>query len=201
MLSVYLSAFMPLTVTAERANSPHTPTAKILEFSLSRLMESLHKIEQKNERLTFENKALRESIHRLQKEKDILVAKKAERTGKLPNTYQSKKKERSERPVDTEERQARTQELILIFQHDIKELEDRKRVLEMTVSEQEFHDQKQTLLGREKRSAEDVLRAEKELRVLEKRNKKPLKKIEALKKEQNELADQVRELQKQVNLY
>lgn len=190
--------FTPIAIAAGSGYSSHTPTDKMLEFSLSRLKESVQKTTQKNERLAFENDMLRQSILDLRKLKETLLAKKAELLG-VPVAYRSRSETQFIGIVDMNAREQRTKELIDILQRDIKRLEEKIRILDDSLNEEGFHSHRKMLLERKDKSERTLREAEKQLEALKKRNMAPIGQIQALKATQNELAREAEGLQYKLN--
>jgi chromosome segregation ATPase len=186
---------LALTAAAEEEGLQHLSTGKILEFSLSSLKESLEKISQKNERLAFENEMLRKSINDLQREKEFLTGKKDALSGGLSAPEYEKKVLQPMKIADQVARRKRTDELINVFQRDIVRLKEEIRVLEDSLSGEEFNARRRMLLEKSQESKKNLVQAEKKLKFLEQENAVPGKKIEALQKEQDDLAQEVRSLE------
>lgn len=192
--------FVPLTMAAVGGRSEHTPTDKMLEFSLLRLKESAQKTMQKNERLSFENDMLRKSIQDLQRVKETLSMKKAELSGRI-DAYRPPEKIRFTEIVDIDGRRKRTQELITVFQHDVKYLEEKVRILNDSLNGEGLDSYKQMLLKKKKESEKNLSESEKSLKFLKKGNQGLLQKVDQLKGEQNGLAREIEILQNKINRF
>ena len=192
--------FVPLATAAGNERFEHTPMDKMLEFSLLRLKESVQKTMQKNERLSFENDMLRKGIQDLERVKETLSMKKAELSGR-PDAYRPQKKIPFTEIVDIDSRKERTQELIAIFQRDIRYLEEKIRVLDDRLSGKGFNSHKKMLLERKEKSGKNLLEAEKKFESLGKRNLGPIGQIKELKGTQNEQAREIEELQYRPNRF
>ena len=193
-LGCCLSAPSPAAAAGED-RLQHLPTGKILEFSLSSLKESLEKINQKNERLAFENEMLRKSIHDLQREKEFLLGKKDSLSGTASGFERDRKILRPLKSADLMAREKRTSELIDIFQRDIERLKDEIRVLEGSLSGEGFHARQQMLFDEIRKTEKDLIRVGKKLKLLEQKNEAPKKKIEVLQKEQRDLVQEIKRLE------
>ena len=192
--------FVPLGTAAGEVRSEHTPAGKMLEFSLLRLKESVQKTMQKNERLSFENDMLRKGIQDLERVKEALSMKKAELSGR-PDAYYPQKEIQFSGIVDIDSRKERTQELIAIFQRDIRHVEEKIRVLDDRLSEKGFNSHKKMLLERKEKSGKNLLEAEKKLESLGKRNLGPIGQIKELKRVQNEQVREIEDLQYRLNRF
>ena len=199
LISCY-GAFVPLATAAGNEPFGHTPMDKMLEFSLLRLKESAQKTMQKNERLSFENDVLRKGIQDLRGVKEALSMKKDALSGR-PDAYRPQKEIRFTEIVDIDGRKGRTQELIAIFQRDIKYLKEKIRVLDDHLSEEGFNSHRKMLLEKKEKSGKGLFEAEKKLKSLEKRNLGPRGQIGELKGAQNELVREIEELQYGLNRF
>jgi chromosome segregation ATPase len=191
--------FVPIAA-AGRGRSEHTPMDKMLEFSLSRLKESVQETMQKNERFSFENDMLLETIEGLQREKESLSMKKAELSGKL-SAYRPRKEPHFREAVDIDSRKERTQELIAIFQRDIRHLEEKVQALNNSLSEKGFNSHKKMLSEKKENGKKNLFEAEKRVNSLEKGNQRLLEEIGQLKNEQNRLASEKEMLQNRANRF
>ena len=192
--------FVPMATAASWDRSGHTPADEMLEFSLLRLKESVRKTTQKNERLSFENDMLRKGIGDLQRVKENLAKKKAELSGR-PGTYRLNREFRFAEVVDMDGRKRRTQELIAIFQKDIRNSEEKVRVLEDRLNEGGFNSRKKMLSERKERVGKDLIVAEKRLEALKKKNLGPLNQIEELTRVQTNLVREIDGLQYRLNRF
>lgn len=192
--------FVPMATAASWDRSGHTPADEMLEFSLLRLKESVRKTTQKNERLSFENDMLRKGIGDLQRVKENLAKKKAELSGR-PGTYRSNREFQFAEVVDMDGRKRRTQELIAIFQKDIRNSEEKVRVLEDRLNEGGFNSRKKMLSERKERVGKDLIVAEKRLEALKKKNLGPLNQIEELTRVQTNLVREIDGLQYRLNRF
>jgi len=186
--------FLPLA-TAGGRESQHTSTDKVLEFSLSSLKESMQKTMQKNDRLAFENDTLRKSIESLQQTRNILLTKRSELTGAPLSVYRPQDQTQLMGTADIEVRKQKTQELIRIFEQDIMQLERKIQDLRSLLREKQIDSDKKVWFKEKKESQKSLAKAEKTLRSLQKRNRAPLRDIEALKKEQEALIQNMRILE------
>ncbi|MBN1869970.1 MAG: hypothetical protein JW847_05275 [Candidatus Omnitrophica bacterium] len=190
----FCAACVSLAMAAGTSLSEHLPTNKMLEFSLTRLKESVLKIAQKNERLVFENDMLEKSIQGLQRIKAALMMKREELSG-WPGDDHFSGETRMTESMDDGKRRERTQELIDIFLRDNKYLEEKVQIQESCLSEQGFLAYRKSL-GEKKRQSEKSLRdAEKKLTSIQKRNLGPEKEIEELHRIQNDLMREISEIQ------
>ena len=190
---------MPTAMAANRERG-HTPTDKMLEFSLLRLKESVEKTTQKNERLSFENDMLHKGIADLQRVKEALSIKMAELSNE-PDAYRPPKETLFTGIADIDGRKERVQELITIFQRDISHLEEKIQVLDDRLNEKGPNSYRKTLLEKKEESGKNLLEAEKKLKSLEKRNFGPIKQIGELKGTQGELAREIEGLQHNLNRF
>lgn len=171
------------------------PTDKILEFSLSRLKESVDKTTQKNERLAFENEMLRHSIYDLQQERGFLSGKKDVLSqGLSASDYEKKRLEFIEQ-VQGGFRERRTYELISIFQQDIMQLRKEIHALEAGLDGEKFDARQRDLSRKAREGAKEVAWAEKKLKSLEQKNKNPKGKVRILQVAQGELVQEIEKLQ------
>jgi len=165
--------------------SKHISTGRILEFSLRNLKESLQATRQKNDRLSYENIALRKDIEDLQRMLEKLSLKKA----KWPNKPSTVHFQENRMPViedfDVKEREVRTNELITIFERDVLALQGEIQLLDDWLDHGKFNSQKQLLLDKKKESRETISKIEKRLKILDKRGKGPQRIIEKLESEKS----------------
>ncbi len=176
----------------------HMPTDKILEFSLSRLKESVDKTRQKNDRLAFENDMLRKSIHDLQRQKEFLFGKRTALSGNLKSSDYEEKRLRSIETANGENRQQRTRELINIFQRDIARLKEEVRIIEDSLEGKEFSALRQMFEEKSDKGKEALKQTQKRLRSLGQKNKAPGEKVAALKEEQNSLVREIENLERRL---
>ena len=186
---------MPLTIAADENRSRHMPMDKILEFSLSRLKESIQKTAQKNDRLVFENEILRKNIVDLQQEKEDLIRNISTLSGKRSQPYLQQRELQLMETTDPEGRKQRTLELIRIFQRDIGRIKEEVQILENSLDGREYNSHKHMLLERNEVSEKSLIQAEKQLKSLEHKNRAPTEKIRSLQVKQNELVREIKALE------
>ena len=188
----------PLEAATGREENQHMSTGQILEFSLSRLKESIDKTRQKNDRLAFENDMLRKSIHDLKRQKEFLAGKKAALYGGLPSSDYEKKRLQSIETGSVRNREQRTRELIDIFQRDIARLKEEVRIIEDSLEGKEFTARRQMFAQKADEGREILAQAQKKLRSLQQKNEVPEEKIKALKKEQGSLVREIENLERKL---
>lgn len=186
---------MPPVTAAQDGTSQHLPAGKILEFSLSRLKESMRKTMQKNERFAFENEELRRGILDLQRTRDALAARKAGLSGEPLPAVLRPRPARFAETVDIDKRGQKTQELAAILGQEIGRLQERIRVLEEAPDEKGFEAERRMLSGKKEESRRSLSRAEKKFKSLKKKNTALLRTIEALRKKQDALKRKIRALE------
>jgi len=185
----------PLEAATDGMGSKHISTGRILEFSLKNLKESLQKTEQKNDRLTFENAAIRNDIQYLKRMLKNLSFKKSELLGESPPPrYQENQMSLTE-ILNGGERERRTHELITFFEEDILALREEIQLLDDQLDQDRFSSQKQFLLDKTKESRKNYLEFEKRLKALDKASRGPQKTIKELEKRKNILEEKLVVLQ------
>jgi hypothetical protein len=184
-----------VAVASDGGISRHMPTDKMLEFSLSRLQESVEKTAQKNDRLAFENEILRKNIDDLLRQREVLAGKRSALVGGNARPYREEKETRLSEAIDPEGRKKRTQELLGIFQRDIARLSDEIRILENSLDGAAFNAHKRLLLEKKESTRKSFGQLEKRLQLLQQKNKAPAETVRLLKQEQTELVGEVRALE------
>jgi len=183
-------------LAAERGSvQRHIPVEKILEFSLSNLKESLEKTAQKNERLAFENETLRENIQDLQRKHNALIARKSELLGEPISMEETKSRVWPARDIDIQERAQRIHERIASFRRDILRLQDQNQILSDQLDKKRYQAKRGLMEEKAESGRRNLARLEKNIKVLKKRNKTPLRTIEALEKEKRSLERRINMLE------
>ena len=191
ILCVSWSGVLPSSATGERERSQHVPTGEMLEFSLSHLKESLQKIKQKNDRLTFENATLYDDIRYLQRVLQRLVARKTELVGESSSFRGQNSQELFMGTVEAQDREQRTKDLITAFKQDINGLEKEIQSLKSDMDSNSFDSEKRLLLERKQKGLNNVSKLEKNIKILVKKSRAPEKAIELLKNEKGALEEKM----------
>ena len=175
----------------DEGESQHISTGRILEFSLRNLKDSLQKTRQKNDRLSFENTALRKDIRNLKRMLEKLSRKKDKLLGK-PTTlrYQEDQIALGE-AFDVKERKMRVDELVAFFERDVLALQEDIRLLDNQLDQEKFKSEKQLLIDKKRESQESISKIEKRLKILDKKSMGPQRIIEELENEKSLLAQKL----------
>ena len=170
---------------ADEEESQHISTGRILEFSLRNLKESLQKTRQKNDRLSFENTALRKDIRNLKRILEKLSRKKDKLIGR-PSTLRYQENQIALAEVfDAKERERRVGELIAFFQRDVLALQEDIRLLDNQLDQDKFRSEKQLLLDKKKESQESISKIDRRLKILDKKSIGPQRIIGELENEKS----------------
>jgi len=166
----------PLEAATDGMGSKHISTGRILEFSLKNLKESLQKTEQKNDRLTFENAAIRKDIQQLEHMLKNLSLKKSELLGESPLPRYQEDQVLLTGNFNGGERERRTHELIAFFEEDIIVLREEIHLLDNQLNQDQFNAQKLLILNRKTESQQNYLDkssrgSQKTIKDLEKRKR------------------------------
>ncbi len=187
----FFGILMSPAIAAGGEMSQHAPTNEVLEFSLSRLKESMQKTIQDNECLALENEELRESVEDFQRVKAALVEKKDAISGRFQSSGYQQEKLRFTEFGRIKNRRERTRALIDIFKHDVARLRDEIFIWDKGLDEREFNSEKQMLLKRKKESSNNFSKEEKKLKSLMRENEALLAVFETLKNRQDELVQEL----------
>lgn len=179
---------------ARRGKSEHTPVDKILEYSIERLKGSVEKSAQQNERLSYENTVLRQSIDELKALEKSLTASKAALVGE-GGSHDVREIAASPELADMGYRKKKTKELIAALQKDIEYVEARLEDLEKRLDDDRFRAYKKELTRNRELRQKDLVETERKLTDLKYSNTKVSDQIEGLVQEQNELLSKINELQ------
>ena len=180
-----------LVAAANEGESKHISTGRILEFSLRNLKESLQKTKQKNDRLSFENSALRKDIQYLKRMLEKLSLKKAKLLGKPPTFHYQENQMLLTEDFDAKEREGRTNELIDIFQRDVLALQEEIQLLDNQLDQGKFNSQKQLLLDKKQESRKNISKIKKRLKILDKKSRGPQRTIKELESEKSLLGQKL----------
>jgi len=185
----------PLEAATDGMGSKHISTGRILEFSLKNLKESLQKTEQKNDRLTFENAAIRKDIQHLEHMLKSLSLKKSELLGESPLPRHQEDQVLLTGNFNGGERERRTHELIAVFEKDIIVLREEIQLLDDQLNQDQFNAQKLLVLNKKTESRQNYFKLEKRLKVLDKSSRGPQKTIKDLEKRKSILEEKLAVLQ------
>lgn len=185
----------PLEAAMDGMGSKHISTGRILEFSLKNLKGSLQKTEQKNDRLAFENAAIRKDIQYLKRMLKNLSLKKSELLGGPPMPRYQEDQALLTRILNGKERRRRTRELIAIFEEDASVLREEIQLLDNQLAQDQFNSQKRLLSDKKKESRENYSKLKKRLKVLDKTSRGPQKVIKELEKKKSILEKKLAALQ------
>ena len=197
----WCGSLIPLAGASGGERSKHISTGRILEFSLRNLKESLQKTKQNNDQLAFENAALSRDIQKLKRILRNLSLKKEEFMGRSSPLFEQKSKIFSTKTFDRKEREKRTHDLTLIFERDVLALQEEIQLLDSQLDQNRFNSQKQLLLGKEKEGQENISKAEKKMKSLNKKSRGPKKTIKALESAKNVLEKKLTILQERNIFY
>ena len=145
------------------------------------LKESLQKIKQKNDRLIFENAALRDDIQYFQSTLNRLAAQKTEGTDEPPVFDGQNKQLPFMEAAGGKNREQRVKDLIAVFQRDISGLRKEIQFLDGNLDQTKFESEKRQLFEKEQEGLKSIAKLEKNLKDLTKRNTSPEKVIEMLR--------------------
>ncbi len=197
----WAGVFTPLVQAAGKKSTDHISTGTILEYSLLNFKKSLQKMTQKNDRLAFENFTLEKDIQYLERVLEGLIAKKTALSGevllldhqKVPISLKDTRKIRN--------RERRVQDLITVFEQDIRNLKEQIQLLDGSLDNKMFTSERKLLLERRQGGLRDLSKAEKRLIYLNKRKKAPLKTIKILTEKKGELEEKIITMEKGLARY
>lgn len=190
-----------LADAADGRGSKHISTGRILEFSLKNLKQSLQKTKQKNDRLTFENAAIRNDVQYLKRILENLFLKKSELLGEPPMFPYQEDRMLFAETFDRKERERRTDELIAIFERDVFTLQEEIQLLDQQLDWDRFNAQKQLLSDKKKESQRNYSKLEKRLKALDASGRNPKKTIRELEGERSVLERKLTILQNKISGY